>query len=112
MTDSENKWGWTLPVSIMVAVGLYHLNGEQGGSEKLLYAVGALLIALFLFLATRPWFWMLVFYLGAAASFLTMLAFAVHFQILPALGMCVMGFAAVVIGRAIGIVFYQVDGLF
>lgn len=49
-------------------------------------AVWLILGCLGIFLITRAWFWCLTFFLLALASFFSMLASIVHFQILGAMG--------------------------
>lgn len=111
-TSSGLNWGLITPITLMVALVAYRLYGESGAEDAALFCIGALLLAGAIFLAARPWFWMTVFYLGAAASFLTMAAFAAQFQILAALGMCVLGFALTFLGRLIGAVKYNLHGFF
>jgi hypothetical protein len=43
-----------------------------------------------LFIITRRWFWLLVFWFGGLASLFAMIASIIHFQILGALGFFVL----------------------
>lgn len=110
--DEENKWILTIVVLALVAFVLHLAYLEFGAEVTAIYGGGFLAAALLLLLAFFPWFWMIVFYLGSAACFLTMLAFAVHFQILPALGLCVLGVILGFIGRVIGVAYYRLNGFF
>lgn len=48
------------------------------------------LVLIFIYLITRQWVWYLIFLLGTLASFFAMLASIIHFQILNAVGFCVL----------------------
>jgi len=50
------------------------------------YIICGIVIVGIIFLATRRWFWVLVFGLGAVASCFSMIASIIHFQILWAMG--------------------------
>ncbi|MFD1216420.1 hypothetical protein [Microbulbifer celer] len=105
-------WGLIIPIVLISALAVYTIHDEYGAEMAALCFFGAIFLALAIYLAMRPWFWIIAFYLGAAACFLTMLAYAVHFQILAALGMCVIGFISGFIGRVIGVAYYRLNGFF
>jgi len=58
------------------------------------------IVALFLF--TQRWFWLLVFGLSALASFFSMIASVIHFQILAAVGFFILTTLLAGIIRIIG----------
>ena len=73
------------------------MDGMEAGEWLFLIIVGAFSI----YLITRRWFWLVVFFFGGLAAAFAMLASIIHFQILGALGFFVLMWLCGVIWFAI-----------